>query len=328
MSVLRKVSVVLAAGLLAGVMAPAQAGLISSVLSANADNTFEDLSREAYVDANHDGLFDTGDVLTGFVQIEKKTSPNGINTPNQIYAIFSIQVAGIGTPACPNCVLFAPTTTAGLTLSTLVPGAGATDMVAVFDRTAGFSVDLITASPGDRTGNGTTTLADYFNLIETEGTLELTAGPTNVGDFFTSSLSVTPGAFTTAFIAALPNTAGVGSTTAALGANVNNLGVTLVPDTGPALNPAIPAFINDQVEISKGAIAGASGAVNAPEWTSAQEFVSGLQCGAPGGPQTTGCGFTDNATIIIHPVPEPGSLLLLGVALLATGGVGTLRKKK
>src|SRR5215470_5005068 len=269
-TMLKQATILVAAGIMAGAWIPAQAGFISSILTPNVDNAFEDFSREAFVDVNGNGVFDTGDVLTGFVQIDKKTAPNGVSTNNQIYAIFSIQVTSING----SNVAFGPTTAAGLTLSSLVPGAGATDMVSVFDRTTPFPVDLITTSPGDLTGNGTVTLADYFKSIETNGTLELTAGPTNSQDFFVSSLLVNPALFTTSFISALTFGTNVGTTNSATAINVNNLGVPLVPNNpNTVLNPLIPALVTDQLEISKGAINGAITAVNQPEWTSAQEFI-------------------------------------------------------
>jgi len=83
------------AGLLLSLAAPAQASYFSSTIETGVNN-YQDQSREIYVDANGDGLFGVGDVLTGFLRIDNKIGPTGIDLQNRVYVIFSQEVKSIG----------------------------------------------------------------------------------------------------------------------------------------------------------------------------------------------------------------------------------------
>src|SRR5438105_2877704 len=60
---------------------------ISSALHYGADTTFEDQSREAFVDVDGGGTFSVGDVMLGFIRFDNQ-SPDGLTIANRIYTIF------------------------------------------------------------------------------------------------------------------------------------------------------------------------------------------------------------------------------------------------
>jgi len=131
----------------------AVAGLIGTLGAAHAQTTInnglvpgvfnlvQDESREAYVDANRNGLFDTGDVIFGYIRISN-FSPAGLNSGNAVYGVFSQQITSTGPGGSIN---FGATTVAGLTLSALTGVAAPAGSIASFyDSAAGYSTDLIT----------------------------------------------------------------------------------------------------------------------------------------------------------------------------------------
>ncbi|HDZ78541.1 MAG TPA: hypothetical protein ENH39_04455, partial [Gammaproteobacteria bacterium] len=166
------------AGLLLFLGAPAQASYFSSTITPGL-NDYQDQSREVYFDANGDGSFGVGDILTGFLRLDDKISgPNAGPLSNSVYAIFTQQIISVGGSGG-DVVEFGPVTAAGngLTLGELgVAGAGANDMIALYSTFGGFSKNLITQSPGDRVGSTAVTMADYLDVILSEGTLDILAG--------------------------------------------------------------------------------------------------------------------------------------------------------
>jgi hypothetical protein len=310
------------AALAVGMVQPVQAGPITSTLVANTDNTYEDVSREAFIDVNGDGKLSAGDVIVGYTSIDRRTSPSpGFDTTNQIYGIFSLQV---GPLTGGSLVQFVPTTAPGLSLAALgVAGAGATDVLAAYDKFPSFTPDLITTAPPDLNANGKADLQDYLLAIEGQGTLELTAGLSNLPtDFFVNNTTVPVALQTTAFIAAASNGTTVGVASAAMALNINNTGVTFVNDTATAFNPFLLALVTDQLELSHGGVAGAVLA-GPTGFTDASALAGGLyagkQCPGP-------CGFTDNADFIVHPIPAPGPLTLLGAGFLGISLMAARRR--
>lgn len=146
---------------------------LSTIFDYSGLNTFEDQSREAFVDVNNDGAVGPGDVMVGFARIDDHFPlVGGVGaTGNRIYAIFSQQIKSVAGTS-PNLTLeFEPTTTLGLRLSDLgISGAPANAIVAVY---SGFTdiTDLITSSPGNLTGSSTVNLLDYFAEIRNNLTL-------------------------------------------------------------------------------------------------------------------------------------------------------------
>lgn len=335
--VAKALSLGLAAGFMIGLGGVAQAAPTTIVqgLVPNTNNLIIDESREAYVDSGPngtaDGIFGVGDVIVGYIKISS-FSTSGKDAGNAVYGIFTQQVTAING----QVVTFGATTTAGLTLSNLTGVAVAPGgIIALYDNPAGFGVDLEVNAPG-----GATTMKDYTDYIKNNGSLELIAGinPADPNNFL-HSVSALAGA-PTANLIGIPSSVTIANTAAGLDISLNNTPFGYAHDviaSSPVGESPLFFTLND-IAASSGTVAGTGTAgtglasPNPQTWLSAAGYGNFTQCSVPNGEFfiNTPCGFIDKNNFNIHPtqVPEPGSLLLLGVALLATGGAGTLRKKK
>lgn len=304
----------LVAALTVGFVVPVQAGLLDTYLVPNQQNFFEDNSREAYFDVDGNGAFNVGDVLVGYVRVENRSAPGALDLGNTTYAIFSQQVTAING----LFVNFGPTTAAGLTLSDVTGGDAtqANAMIALY--TSNYAVDLINNNPGDITGGGIT-LSDYLAFIAA-GDLELTAGiDATEDDFFQAiiSLGFIP---TAAQIATFDTSTSVAFFGAALSILTNNTSFAFADDVCTNFFGTVGC---SDLTLLSGTVGGASNAGN-PQFKDGSEFGY-AQCG-----NTGGCGFIDNTDINVHPlaVPEPASMILLGLGLTALGIYGRRRMNR
>lgn len=325
----KPISFALGAVLSLGMLAPAQASYFTNLITSGAVNDLEDQSREAFFDVNNNGLVDAGDVLTGFLRIDDKTAPApGVDTSQHIYAIFSQEITSIAG----GVAEFGGVTAGnGLSLAELgVAGAIATDVISVYSSNPAFSVDLILDSPGDRTGNGSVTLADYFDLILTEGTLDIRAGissPTTctggTADCFQANGLIASGTLTNSLIG-LPSSITVGNFVGAFETSLDPAGYELLDVVPAGAFYAGPITTLSEIALSNGAARGAVNVVNYLEWTDGSELSAVRQCTDLSGSLHI-CGFSDDADFHIFPVPEPSNIALLGLGLLGLGG--RLRKR-
>lgn len=319
-------SIALAVGLAMAGIGSAQAVTITQGL-VNGQNDLVDESRETYVDANTNGLFDAGDVIFGYIRISD-FQPAGNSGNNQVYGVFSQQVSGFFTNFIGTFITFAPTTVAGLTLADLLGDASisASAMAAFYDRPTSY-VDLINSNPpgppADMTG--------YISYIKSNGTRQVVAGFSDADDFLQSQLQsslVLPGGPNGA-IPTVPSSITLTGNVGALSILENN--TTLVfNDVVPVLRenpiPFAPSLVLAEVAVSSGTTAGAAGSSVLPQpknWLEAGGPYA--QCATAAG--DVACGFTNKNNFTVNvTIPEPGSLALLSAALLGVAGFARRRK--
>jgi hypothetical protein len=316
----------LALGLAAGA---AQAVTINGGLVAG-NNVLSDESRETYVDANKDGLFNIGDVVFGYVRISD-FQPSGNPANLQVWGVFSEEIAaGSGG----RDVIFKPTTVAGLTLKELLGNdarVGANSFAAMYDSPVGFT-DMINAAPP----TNPTSMQGYFDYIRTTGTLRIVGGFVDSNDFLYSE-NTRQGALQVGD----PN-GGIANAPfgpLSIASNFGAISITynatdwLFNDV-PTQNPLqLGGWGNaqGQIVISSGTTGGGAGALPNPDnWKNAGNDSSGnpyLQCNVGGVDQN--CGFTDKNDFAVNAykqLPEPGSLGLFSTALLGLAGFARRRK--
>jgi hypothetical protein len=293
--------------------APAGAVTVNQGLTAGVLNTVEDQNREAYVDANGDGLISVGDVFVGFVRIDD-FGPSGLSAGNQVYVIFSNQIVGQG--ADPTIIQLGTTTVAGLTLADITGDANtAGGMFAVYDNGVPFTTNLISDS-----APGATSIKDDNDLILAEGTLRLVAGLFAADNFFTVDNLVLGIGSPNASLASTPVSVPIGSFTGGLNISFNNTNFAFA-DSVVTFDP-ITGFQTVQVGVANGGIRGAIGDGEESVFTNIAGYGAFTQCA----PNSVRCGTTTDADFFVAPsrVPEPATLALFGAALLA--GFGFRRK--
>ena len=304
-----------AALVLTGAAASAHAGFIDTVILGQ--NTYQDLSREQIAYQKGTSGLQVGDVVFGFIQIQSNTTPGGpALTQNTLYLAYSLQVTSITNSG--TVVNFGPTAAANAnSLQTLLgkPTLDAGTVAIVYDRlnTSPFGVNLVTTNPPP---GATATMQDYLKYLNSNGTLEFTAGFKGTNpDFFNTTLGVVAGTQLTASTATptvlngLSNGITFGTNTGGLSVILNNTGLPFA-----ALNVSNDGNLHD-VSIQQASVAGGKNLANFNNW---------------GQPGTNTAGVSNNASFSVWIVPEPTSIALVGMAcggLLAGGLVRKLRKK-
>lgn len=295
----------------------ASASTIVGGLTPGVLNTIEDQDREAFIDANRDGVLSVGDVFVGFVRIDNFL-PKGVSSNNQVYAVISNQIIGVNA-LDPTILSLGTTTVAGLRLQDLTGNAAtAGGLFAVYDRATPYATDLINGPPP-----AATSIFDYINYITGGGTLQLTAGLVAADDYLmvNNGPAFAIGA-STALFPGLPTSVTVNSYSGGLSIGYNNTGFSF--EDAVVTVDELGVFHTTQLGIGNGATRGQAGEGNQAVWGNAPGFQ---QCLNAQGAGNVSCGFVTDADFFVVPVPEPGSLALVGAAILGLVGARRATRK-
>lgn len=306
----------LAAALALAVAVPVGATDINGGLTPGVLNTVEDQDREAFID-NGDGVLGVGDVFIGFVRLDNFL-PSGSDPGNTVYGVISNMITAVNVGGDATIFSLGTTTVAGLTLQDLTGDANTTGgMFAIYDGIA--PADLITNTIG------ALDIFDYIDYITT-GDLRLVTGIVSVDNYVMVDNGAGFAAGTsTALFPTLPTSVTTGSFTGGLDILYNTTNFTFADAVLTFDALGIPHVT--YVGIGNGSVRGGLGDGHESQFGYAPGYT---QCIGPNGPTapTVRCGFVTDADFFVFPqrIPEPGSLALLGIAMLA--GVAVRRGLK
>lgn len=316
----------LAAALALAVAAPVGATDINGGLTSGVLNTIEDQDREAYVDADNSGTLSVGDVFIGFVRLDNFL-PSGLKPNDTVYGIISNQIIAVDPAGTGDTTIFSlgTTTVAGLRLEDLTGDPNtAGGMFAIYDGIA--ASDLIANAIG------ADDMFDYLDYIN-NGTLRLVTGISSADNYLmVDNNPAFPAGVSNSGFPSLTASVTTGNFTGGLDVLYNNTNFTFL-DAVVTVD-ALGGIHTTQVGIGNGSVRGASGdgyeaafgnvSTNDGVATNFQQCDSTSTAGAV---TNVTCGFVTDADFFVVPrVPEPGSLALLGAALLA--GVAVRRGVK
>jgi hypothetical protein len=308
---------------LAGTYLPAKAGVVDTL--AIGRNQYEDESREHVFYQSGPAGLQIGDVIVGFNRINDRSSPTpGIPLGNTAYFVFSNTVTSLGAGVTgsggnPNAVGFSPTLASNphslqSILAGIVPAADmpAGTFALLIDRPQGsnFPRDQINQAAGAAFGLG---IEANLKDIATNGTDQFAAG-FKPGDtsYFTALANTPPSTQTAAFLNSLPEGISFGSFFGGLTVLENNTSFTF--NTNVLSNDG--TF--HQIGVTKGALGGGSD--------------NGLYAKYFGSPGPNDAGLENNATFVFDVgragVPEPSSIILLGLGASGLMGMAYRRRQK
>jgi hypothetical protein len=328
----------LAALLVISLSASAQAGILSSIVLPGPINTMEDDSRGNIVNIDSsvapppggipvgNETFTIGDVVYGAVRINQRSGPTSspsLDDSKQLIAVYSLQLKAFGaTAGFPPFIPSLPVAVFGNT-----PDAGATAPYSLkslladalepagVDWTKAAVVILERTFAADSAANNpvTNTTDPGLDIIKTVmGTsaavpalaggwaVDMVLGFTGAADFYNVTLTNILGIDITALRADDAITP-YGEIRGGLSVQYSNLGLPLLPDVD-VVNQDVVANPLAATSFHQVTITGNTYSQNSTNWD-----------------------FRDNADFRIHPVPEPGSLIVWS---LVAGGIGMLRLRR
>jgi hypothetical protein len=236
----------LCVALLAAFAIPAQAGVLSSLVTTDGlVDTLDDAARGFYVDTNSSSTIDSGDVIFGWLQVNSVNGANtGINPPSLV-GIYSITLGAVGAANDPTASFSAGASTGTYSLANLAPSLVGASSATSAQKDAslfvlGGSQSFYDAGSVTSASAGETGAIDILSQIDSAVGFEALMGFGDSDDFMdvfvvTASIIAEAGGFTV-----FDSTLGTGSDSfiPLTGANGGTHDVlqtvgTVTPNTGP-----------------------------------------------------------------------------------------------
>jgi len=282
---------ILACMLALGASSQAHATYLSALLgSGDANTTFEDQSREEWVDVDGDGFLGAGDKLQGILRFDSFNPPD-TDANNTLYVTFEQTFGDDFSASCNanGCVYYGTFSEVSLNFYD-------------YTGTTNWGLD------GDLSGGLSAAITD----VQANGTLAFSAGLVNPEDFFAfQTARLQPGltdyVLDPSLLSEISTSQTLGSFGAGLSITLNNLPVIFNQVLGVSFSHLGDDFGIGQL-YQMAVVNGNFGGI-CQEYNTAGECIQTIQ-GLPSG-------FINNADVVLNTtaVPEPTTLALLGLGL-------------